>query len=149
MPAPNRKQEILNMLPPAEAVNWTLGRLGKFGTVAYMVSRVDYNEQNVNRYLKQLRAAGLCHIGRWHRTAGRPAAVWVRGPGEDEPMPAALSGAEYSRKHRKRVKRAIDRARAGQGFNESYAGKVGIALAYDHAASTRVKPQGIFAALGL
>ena len=146
MPPPNRKAEILAMLPPAEAVNWTLVRLGKFGTVAYMVSRVDYNEQNVNRYLKQLRAAGLCHIGRWHRTAGRPAAVWVRGPGVDEPMPPPLSQAEYNRRHRQRVKKAIERARDGKGFNERYAGKVGIALAYDYAASTRARPQGIFAA---
>lgn len=149
MPPPNRKQEILAMLPPADAVNWTLGRLGRIGTVAYMVSRVDYNEQNVNRYLKQLRAAGLCHIGRWHRTAGRPAAVWVLGAGPDEPMPAPRTQAEYSRKHRRRVKKAIANARRGGPFNERYADKVGIALAYDNARSTRAKPQGIFAALGI
>lgn len=149
MPPPSRKQEILALLPPAEAVDWPLGRLGRFGTVAYMVERVDFNEQNVNRYLKQLRAAGLCRIGRWHRTAGRPAAVWVLGAGPDEPMLAPRTQAEYSRKHRRRVKRAIATARRGGQFNERYADKVGIALAYDNARSTRTKPQGIFGPLGI
>lgn len=149
MPPPSRKQEILALLPPADAVDWPLGRLGRFGTVAYMVERVDFNEQNVNRYLKQLRAAGLCRIGRWHRTAGRPAAVWVLGAGPDEPMPAPRTQAEYNRKHRKRVKKAITTARRGGQFNQRYASKVAIALAYDNARSTRTKPQGIFAALGI
>lgn len=149
MPPPSRKNEVLALLPPAEAVDWPLGRLGKLGTVAHIVGRVDFNEQNVNRYLKQLRAAGLCRIGRWHRTAGRPAAVWVLGVGPDEPMPAPRTQAEYSRKHRRRVKKAIATARRGGQFNERYADKVGIALAYDNARSTRAKPQGIFAALGI
>lgn len=146
---PNRKNEILALLPPADAVNWPLSKLGRVGTTAYMVGRVTYNEANVNRYLRQLRELGLCRIGRWHRTAGRPAAVWVLGAGPDEPMPAQKTNAEYSRKFRSRVKRAIMRARSGESFNERYSTKVAIALAYDNARRTLSKPQGIFGPLGL
>jgi len=149
MRRPSRKHEVLALLPPAEAATWTVARLGRQGTVAYMAEYVDFDERNLASYLAKLRTAGLCHVARWRRTAGRHAAVWVLGPGEDAARPARRTQAEYSRKHRMRVKKAIATARRGGQFNERYSNKVGIALAYDHARSTRTKPQGIFAPLGI
>lgn len=147
MPRPNRKIDVLAFLPEKEAA--LRSRVSKVGTTEWLMEQTGMGKGTVNQYLAQLKAAGLAHIGRRNRTTRMPAAVWVKGPGEDAPMPPKLTTAVYSRRFRRNVARAISQGKAGQKFDERYRSRVALALADDLAARTRIKPQNPFSALGL
>jgi hypothetical protein len=146
MPPPNRRMEVLALLPEPEDV---APNRGLRGTVAQLVTLIDLNKPSVCRYLRELKALDLAHIARWRPTGGIPAAVWVKGAGEDAPMPGLKTPGQYSKKHRKNVKTAIERARRGFKYDERYAGQVAKALADDVAQRTRVNPQHWFSQLGI
>jgi len=147
MPPPNRRMEALALLPPPEAKHWTLRKLGGAGTIQNIVDEMGVVKAAACRYMRLLKEEGLAHIGRWNRTKGVPAAVWVAGPGIDaEPLPP-LSSAKYSKNHRKRVRKAIEKARSGKVYQDSYKNHVALALADDLIASTKINPQHAFSAL--
>lgn len=88
---------------------------------------------------------------RWVRNRSREAVVPVFAIGSepDAEQPPKQSTATYSKRYRRRVSTAIRRAREGKKYDERYAHLVGIALAKDNAARTRINPQHWFSALGL
>lgn len=147
MPPPNRKLEVLAALPLEEITKNT--RRGKTGTVAGLVEVIGVNAPHVRRYLRTLYAEGLAHIGCWNRTSGRYAPVWIQGAGQHALEPKPLKGAAYSRRHRARVKRAVERAKVGFKYDERYKGKVALAKAAEVAQKTRIAPQHWFSPLGL
>lgn len=144
MPPPNRRMEVLDLLPDDIKCSER-----KRGTVAKMIGQIDLNKPSICRYLRELKERDLAHIGRWNRTRGIPAAVWVKGPGEDAPMPTPKTTADYCKTHRKNVKKAVERARKGFNYDERYAGHVALAMAEEVAQRTRINPQHWFSALGL
>jgi hypothetical protein len=93
------------------------------GTYAEIMEKAHVSHTTAKRWLKELRDAGECHIGKWKRsldTRGHYQPVWVAGPGKDvrctlKPMTSAQASARYRRKHRDDEKgdrmRARDRTR--------------------------------------
>lgn len=68
--------------------------------------RTGLGEATVSRWLADLKASDEAHIGRWRRTTGRFAGVWVAGPGEDAEKPEPLSQAAIDRARRLRERAA-------------------------------------------
>lgn len=143
-----RKEKLVTLLLEPEEVTWSKSRLGKRGTVELMKSKLGVNDNTMSRYLNELYADGRAHIGRWHRTAGCPAAVWVKGPGEHAPKPERQDGNVYKRKYRKNKANAIARARDGKPYDKRYAKHVAVAIADDTVARTSVAPVTWLSALG-
>lgn len=69
--------------------------------------RTGLGEATVSRWLADLKAANEAHIGRWRRTTGRFAGVWVAGPGEDAPKPEPRTQADRDRARRLREREAL------------------------------------------
>jgi hypothetical protein len=144
MAPPSRKADILALLPAdVTDKDWANG------TVENLQKRIDLQEAAIRRNLRQMRELELVHIGRWRRTKGLPAAVWIKGKGDDAPMLGPKTQAHYCKKHRAQVKKAVERARTGKRHDDRYSGRVAIALANDTAQRTRINPQHWFSALGL
>ena len=59
-----------------------------------------------HKWMCRLRAAEEIHIGRWERTRGNFAAVYVRGPGKDARRPRRLTQSELQARYRASLKRA-------------------------------------------
>lgn len=145
-----RKESLVKLLPPAEAATWPLNILGKQGTIEKLRQLTGLRDNTLGRYLTMLHDEGRARIGRWHRTAGCPAAVWVQGPGEHAEKPKAFEDKNlYSQAHRKRVRKAIEKARKGKKYDVRYSKQVGAALASDTVKETAVKPVTWMSALGV
>ena len=56
------------------------------------------------KWLSKLRENEKIHIGRWERTLGDFAAVYVRGPGRDAQRPKRWTAAQLQRRYRKALK---------------------------------------------
>lgn len=69
--------------------------------------RTGLGQATNSRWLADLKAADEAHIGRWRRTVGRFAAVWVAGPGKDAPKPEPRSQAARDRARRERERAAL------------------------------------------
>lgn len=141
MPPPNRRMEALALLPTADKI------YGNAGTIEDLCKKMGVVKAAACRYMRLLKAEGLAHIGLWQRTKGVPAAVWFAGPGQDAEPLKPLTSAQYSKNHRKRVKKAMERARKGLKVADGYKRHAARALADDLAARTRVNPQHAFSAL--
>lgn len=110
---------------------------------------------NMNTLKSRVRAAkkhGFCHVGKWRRArgAGSYQPVFVNGPGEDapctlEPRPGAI----HSRRYRKRIKRAIERALDGGKEDPRYVRHIALRKADQTAAQARQRPQTWCSALQL
>jgi hypothetical protein len=140
MPPPSRKDEILRALPGADVLDLPKGRRGASGTKADLMKKTGMGSASVCRYLRILHEEGKAHIAHWNQTTGRPAAVWIVGPGVHAEEPERQPSREYSRAHRKRISRAIKNAKRGVRYDDRYAGKVALALADETAKATRVNP---------
>lgn len=145
-----RKTNVLKLLPEAEALTWPKAKLGKRGTIEHLKMKTGLRDNTLGRYLAEFHDQGQARIGRWHRTAGCPAAVWVQGPGPHAEKPVAFEDHnEYSRAHRTRVRKAIAAARAGRPYDARYTRQVGAALASDTVARATVAPVTWLTALGM
>ena len=150
MPRPCRKEEVFKLLPEAEAVTWTKGRLGQRGTVDHLRFKLRMQTDSaVTRYLHILHADGRARIGRWNRTRAKPAAVWVQGAGEHAPQPDALPKQVHRDRYVKNKAKAIERAREGKPYDDRYRKHVEKALANDTVARTSVAPITWCSMLGL
>jgi hypothetical protein len=94
-----------------------------------------------------------CHTGRWKRAGsegGSHQPIIVAGPGPDVPCPfRARTPAETSRRYRKRVKKAIEKALITGKAPVRYVRLVARRQADEMAARTRVAPQTWASVLGL
>jgi predicted ArsR family transcriptional regulator len=139
--------EALALLPNAEAKKLTAKKRGNKGTIEYICQKMGVVKAAACRYMRLLKAEDLVHIGAWNRTRGVPAAVWFAGPGEDAKPLQARSSSHSSKKHRKRIKNAVERARKGLDVAEGYKRYAARALADDIAAKSKINPQHAFSAL--
>lgn len=100
--------------------------------------------ETVKSRVRAMKKNGLCHTGRWKRPdgAGSFQPVLVAGPGDDAPCTlTARTGADYSRKCRKRVSRAIAKAEAGGKEDPRYIRHIALHKAKQTAKRARKEPQ--------
>lgn len=78
------------------------------GTYSEIRAKAHVSHGTAKRWIKELRAAGECHITRWKRsvdTAGHYQPVFVAGPGKDAKCTfKALTPAQHSQRYRKKHK---------------------------------------------
>lgn len=59
----------------------------------------------LHKWITRLRKAEEIHIGRWERTLGNFAAVYVRGPGKDAQRPRRFTQAQLQARYRAGLRR--------------------------------------------
>lgn len=78
------------------------------GTYAEIMEKAHVSYGTAKRWLKELRAAGECHVGKWKRslnTSGHYQPIWVAGVGQDARCTLKpLTLTEQSRRYRKKHK---------------------------------------------
>lgn len=121
-------------------------------TIDEIAAKTGMTVNQVKFRLRQMKPA-LCHTGRWKRASGEGGShqpVIVAGPGEDAPCSfKTRTNAENSRRYRKRVKKAIEKALAGGKVSDRYTRHIARRQVDEVVARTRVAPQNPFSALGL
>lgn len=143
----SRTKDVLAALPMPSIANST--RRGSAGTVGGVAKELGLGLTTARRHLRLLKAEGLAYIACWNRISGPMVPVWVQGNGEDAPKPRPLTSAEYNRRYRARIKKAVERGSKGFEYDERYKGKVALAKAAEVAQRTRIAPQHWLSALGL
>lgn len=99
-------------------------------TIARMHEKSGVARSTVERWVNRMHADGECHIGAWERSSGAMAPVYRMGPGKDQPQPGAMTGAEYCRRHRAKLRvedrydTFLARRRAGRTIANAKAGKL-------------------------
>lgn len=147
MPRPSRKEEVFALLPEADAITWTKIKLGRRGTVEYLMDQMDVtSDTTIGRYLHMLHEEGRAYIGRWITPNGWPAAVWVKGKGEHAPVPVQHPD-KRKKRYRKNIERAVKNALAGRNYDERYTRHVRLAQVDDTVQRLRINPQYWFSAL--
>lgn len=136
--------------------NPTYGDLEAQRILAVLPATIDDIVKNAGMTLQQVKyrlttmKPHLCHTGKWRRPRGSGACqpVLVAGHGEDVPCPLKpRTGSDCSRRYRKRIKKAIERAAAGGKEDVRYVRHIGKRKADDTAKKTRSEPQTWFSAL--
>jgi hypothetical protein len=86
----DRKEETYDWIPTADQI--APGKVfGKGdGTAQVLMRETGMSNKAAQNNLKRLKEEGRIHILTWTRTKS-PAAVWVRGAGEDAPRPPRLT----------------------------------------------------------
>lgn len=123
------------------------------GTIQEIVERTGFTRDMVKHHLSKLRDEKdkHCYVGKWGRFKenNQPIPVFYVGNLPDIDPPEKKSQAIYSRRYRRNIRRAIEKAREGKPYKDQYASHVALALADDTAKRTRVNPQHWFSMLGL
>lgn len=100
--------------------------------------------------VRAMRKNDLCHTGKWKRSSGGGSfqPIIVAGPGEDVPCTlTTLTSADHKRKYRKRVRKAVEVAKAGGKEDPRYSRQISRHQAMETAKRTRTEPQNPFSAL--
>lgn len=105
MAPPDKRKEVEAALP---------------GTVLQLVDKTGLAESTVRRMLRRLRDDDKAHISKRLRNVGGSTPLWVAGPGEDAPPLKPYTAAQYCRRFRKRVRKAIKDAEAGRKPDPRY-----------------------------
>jgi hypothetical protein len=100
--------------------------------------------------VRAMRKNDLCHTGKWKRPDGAGAfqPVIVAGPGEDAPCTlTARTNADYKRKYRSRVMKAIAKAEAGGKEDPRYIRHIRLRQVNEKVQQAKAEPQTWFSAL--
>ena len=81
------------------------------GTVKEMAAIIGASEISVERWARTLRNMGWAHVREWQRPAGsgRNAPVIYPGPGDNAPMPEAITAAQALFNYRQRLRHDRER----------------------------------------
>lgn len=111
------------------------------GTVPEIVAKVGLHQSSVRRNIRALECDGKAHIKRHKRTAGQPLPVWAAGPADVVPEFIPLTNAAKYKSHRRRVKKAIQKAKTGAKDDGRYSHYVARHMARQVEKRTRKTPQ--------
>lgn len=119
-------------------------------TYALIEKKTGLSYPTITSRLDWMKARGMCHIGAWRRPPRNGAFQPVFHAGADEDVPCTLKRlgeAQYEAKYRRRVKRAVQKARAGGKEDPRYRLHIARLRADELAERTRINPQHWFSAL--
>lgn len=123
------------------------------GSHTDIMKKTGFTRDSVKHHIASLRGDfnRRCYVGNWEpcKESSVPVPIFYKGDFPDVPQPPKQSTAKISRKYRRNIRRAIEKAREGKPYKLQYSRHVARALASDLAARTSVNPQHWFSALGL